>query len=125
VTGCNAITHGTITNSGNTLTLTINSPVTTPVQIQDVFVVWNHDKGHQEGNKKLTLLAASITSPFWSGTSAGPSQTITPLPAAYIPTGSSTITFTFDQSYDFLDTTESILINFSTPGCTLFPISAP
>lgn len=125
VTGCNAIRHGTITNSGNTLTLTINSPVTTPVQIQDVFVVWNHDKGHEVGIKKLTLLTASITSQFWSGNGLGPSQSITPAPAAYIPTGPSTITFTFDQSYDFLDTTERILINLSTPGCTLFPISAP
>lgn len=130
VTGCNAITHGTITYSGNSMTLTINSPVTTPVQIQDVFVVWNHDKGHQEGNKKLTLLTASITRPgitsqFWSGNGLGPSQSITPAPAAYIPTGPSTITFTFDQSYDSQDTTERILINLSTPGCTLFPISAP
>jgi Flp pilus assembly protein TadG len=125
VTGCNSITHGTtITNSGNTLTLTLSSPVPAPVQIQDIFVVWNHDKGHNIGIKKLVLNAVSIAGQFWSGASNGPNQSVTPSPASYIPTGNSTLTFTFDQSYDFLDGTEEILINLSTPGCTGFPIHA-
>ena len=125
VTGCNAITHGaTITTSGNTLTLTISSPVPAPVQIQDIFVVWNHDKGHNIGSKRLVLNAVSLAGQFWSGASSGPNQSVTPSPISYIPTGNSTLTFTFDQSYDFLDGTEEILINLSTPGCTGFPIHA-
>jgi len=94
------------------------------VQIQNIFVIWNHDKGHEVGNKKLELNAVSLGGQFWSGTSSGPSQTITPSSNAYIPTGNSVLTFTFDQSYDFLDGTEEILINLSTPGCTSFPIHA-
>ena len=124
VTGCNSITNGTITRSGNSLTLSISSPVPAPVQIQNIFVVWNHDKGHEVGNKKLELNAVSLVGQFWSGASAGPSQSIVPSPASYIPTGNSTLTLTFDKSYDFLDGTEEILINLSTPGCTSFPIHA-
>jgi hypothetical protein len=106
--------------------LSITSPVPVPVQIQNVFVVWNHDKGHSAGgNKKLELQSVSLGSQFWSGTSNGPSITITPSPTSYIPTGTSTITFTFHQSYDVLDGTEEILINLASPGCTGFPIHAP
>ncbi|HVF26207.1 MAG TPA: TadE/TadG family type IV pilus assembly protein [Anaerolineales bacterium] len=124
VTGCNSITNGTIARSGNSLTLTLSSPVPAAVQIQNIFVVWNHDKGHEAGNKKLELNAVSLAGQFWSGASAGPSQSVIPSPTSYIPTGNSTLTFTFDQSYDFLDGTEEILINLSTPGCTSFPIHA-
>jgi hypothetical protein len=124
VTGCNSITNGTITRSGNSLTLSLSSPVPASVQIQNIFVIWNHDKGHEVGNKKLELNAVSLGGQFWSGISSGPSQTITPSSNAYIPTGNSVLTFTFDQSYDFLDGTEEILINLSTPGCTSFPIHA-
>ena len=123
VTGCNSISHGaTITNVSNTLTLTLSSPVPVPVQIQNIFVVWNHDKGNDIGSKKVVLNAVSIAGQFWSGASAGPSQSIIPSPNAYIPTGNSTLTFTFDSAYDHLDGTEEILINLSTPGCTSFPI---
>jgi len=126
VTGCNSITHGAISRSGNSMTLTINSPVTTPVTIQDVFVVWNNDKGHLAGSDKtLRLQSVSLGGQFWSGNSSAASITIIPSPSASIPNGTSTITFTFHQSYDNPDGTERILINLSTPGCTLFPIQAP
>ncbi|MEO5886802.1 MAG: hypothetical protein ABIQ77_03985 [Anaerolineales bacterium] len=105
------------------MTSTITSSAAVPVQIQDIFVIWNHDKGHEVGNKKLELNAVSIAGQFWSGTSNGPSQTVTPSPTSYIPIGNSTLTFTFNQSYDNLDTTEYILINFATPGCN--PIHEP
>jgi hypothetical protein len=98
--------------------------VPVPVQIQNIFVVWNHDKGNEVGNKKVILNAVSLAGQFWSGASDGPSQSVIPSPASYIPTGNSTLTFTFDSSYDFLDGTEEILINLSTPGCTSFPIHA-
>lgn len=129
VTGCNSITHGTIAISGSSLTLTINSPVPASVQIQDIFLVWNHDKGHLSGgDKTLHLNTVSIGSQTWSGAplpSNGPSVTVTSSPAFTIPTGTSTITFTFHQSYDNLDGSEEILINLASPGCTAFPIHAP
>lgn len=126
VANCGSITHGPITNSGNQMTMTISSPVTSAVQIQDVFVVWNHDGGNQTGSdKSLRLQSVSLGATFWTGDSPGPSITITPSSATFVPTGTSTIRFTFHQSYDNWDGTEEILINLSTSGCQSTPIHAP
>ena len=125
VTNCN-MTYGTIQVSGNTMTLTITSPVPSPVQIQNIFVVWNNDKGHQTGgDKTLKLESVSLGSQIWSGSNNGPSVTINPSPVAYIPAGTSTLTFTFHQSYDNQDGSEEILINLAAPGCTGSPIHVP
>ena len=129
VSGCNALTHGTIQRSGNSMTLSITNPVPSPIQIGDIFVVWNHDKGHQTGaDKTLDLLSVSVGSQSWSGSplpNDGPSVTINASSPLYIPSGSSILTFTFHQSYDNLDGSEEILINLASPGCTGFPIHAP
>jgi hypothetical protein len=129
VSGCNALTHATIQRSGNSMTLTITNPVPSPIQIGDIFVVWNHDKGHQTGgDKTLNLLSVSVGSQSWSGSplpNDGPSVTINASSPLYIPSGSSILTFTFHQSYDNLDGSEEILINLASPGCTGFPIHAP
>ena len=120
------ILHGVITVSGNTMRLNLSSSVPAAVNIQDIFVVWNHDKGHQTGDDKtLELNSISLVSQLWNGTSTGPSVTVNPTGPATIPIGLSTIIFTFNQSYDNLDGSEEILINLSTPGCTGFPIHAP
>jgi hypothetical protein len=127
VTGCNSVTHGVITITGTTtMSMTISNPNPYTINVQNVFVVWDHDKGHKTGDdKNLILLGASLGSQFWSGSSAGPSLTITPAATLMIPSGSSTIIFTFHQSYDAnSDRSEEILINLSTPGCQNFPIHA-
>jgi hypothetical protein len=130
VSGCNLVSHGTITLSGNTMTMTITNPQPYAITVQDIFVVWNHDKGHQVGNDKgLILQSASISgslTPFWTGSSLGPSDTLTSVTPLTIPGNGtvSTITFTFNQSYDKFDNSEEILINLSTPGCEGFPIHA-
>ncbi|HUE98862.1 MAG TPA: hypothetical protein VMN99_06380, partial [Anaerolineales bacterium] len=68
---------------------------------------------------------ASLGSQFFSGSAAGPSLTISPPGTLAIPSGTSSIIFTFHQSYDTnSDRTEEILINLSTPGCGSFPIHA-
>jgi hypothetical protein len=98
------------------------------VTINDIFVVWNHDKGHTIGtDKSLILQSASISgslTPFWTGTSLGPSDTLTSAtPLILSGNGAVTIiTFTFHQSYDKFDNSEELLINLSTPGCENFPI---
>jgi len=108
--------------------MTITNPNVYPITVSDVFVVWNHDKGHQVGNdKSLILNSASLgATPFWTGINAGPSTTLTSASPLIIPGNGtvSTITFTFDQSYDKFDNSEEILINLSTPGCESFPIHA-
>jgi TadE-like protein len=130
VSGCGNVQHGTITLSGSTMTMTITNPNVYAITVQDVFVVWNHDKGHQVGNdKSLILQSASMSgslTPFWTGNSLGPSDTLTSVTPLTIPGNGtvSTITFTFNQSYDKFDNSEEILINLSTPGCQGFPIHA-
>jgi len=124
---------GPITLSGNTMTMTIKNSQSYPVSIQNIFVVWNHDKGHQVGNDKslilqsVTLTTSTTTTPVWTGSSAGPSTTITSTSPMVIPGNGvvTTITFTFNQSYDKLDNSEEILMYLSTPGCENYPLHQP
>jgi len=107
------------------MTMTITNPNAWPITFENVFVVWDHDRGHQQGNdKSLILQSASLGgTQFWSGDIGGPSTTLSPAPPAIIPAGSTvTIVFTFHQSYDRSDGSEEILINLATPGCESFPI---
>lgn len=110
----------------NTMTMTITNPNAWPLTVADVFVVWDHDRGHQTGNdKSLILQSVSLGgTPFWTGPADdGPSLTINPTSSLVIPAGSSvTIVFTFHQTYDASDGSEEININLSNPGCEGFPI---
>ena len=116
--------HGPITVSGNSMVMTINNSTASVLTIDNIVVFWNHDKGHATGDDKtLKLNSVTLGSQLWSGTSDGPNQTINPSGATTIPMGISTIIFTFNQSYDNLDTTEKILINLLSPGCSF--IQAP
>ena len=122
-------THGNITLSGNTMTMTITNLNAFPLTVSDIFVVWNHDKGTQTGNDKtITLLNAQLLpnpTPFWTGTESGPSATLDPVAPLNIPAnGTFTIVFTFDQEYNRPDGSEEILINLSNPGCEGYPIHA-
>lgn len=118
VTGCNTVTLGLLRQSSGAMTVTINNPLTQFLQIANVTVTWNHDKGHQTGSDKtLRLQSASLASVFWTGNENGPTYTITPSSAIFIPPGSSTLTFTFHQVFDRWDDTEQVTINLSTPGC--------
>ena len=104
------------------MSLTINNPNPYAVQVQDVYAVWDYDRGHQTGNdKSLHLISASLGAQFWTGDGPRP-FTITPATVVLIPSGSSTIIFTFHQTYERSDGSEEILINLSTNGCQLYPI---
>jgi predicted outer membrane repeat protein len=122
---CNAVYHGSLTlNAG--LSMSILNQTGVPLTVQDVFVIWNHDKGHSVGaDKTLVLQQASLNGvSFWSGNSIGPSFVITPSTTLSIPTGTSTILFSFHQSYDLLDGSEQIFINLKTNGCQSYPIDS-
>lgn len=129
VAGCTStnLKGGQISLSGSSMSLTITNLLTTPIEVKDIFVVWNHNNGHQ-GNKPLQLVAVAWEPPIWTGpASNGPSILIVPSPTTYAQPGTSTLTFTFDQAYDTWekkneDTPERILISFSTPGCTSLTI---
>jgi len=118
VSGCNTVTLGLLRQSSGGMAVTINNPLTEFLQIANVTVTWNHDKGHQTGtDKTLRLQSASLGSVFWTGNQIGPTYTITPSSPIYIPPGSSTLLFTFHQVFDRWDNTEQVTINLSTPGC--------
>ncbi|MGZ9165967.1 MAG: TadE family protein [Anaerolineales bacterium] len=122
-----------ITKSGSSMSLVVINNLGTPIQVKDIFVVWNHNYGHDRGDRTLKLISVAWEPPIWNGpTSNGPSITIVPSPTTYVQPGSSTLTFTFNQSYDNWEghghqnkdnqTPERILISFLTPGCTSYTI---
>jgi len=98
-----------------------------PLLVQDVLVQWNHDAGHALGaDKTLRLVEAKLDDNVFMSDTTGvyaPSFNITPSGLS-IPTGTSTITFTFHQSYTRTDSTERILINLATNGCQTYPIDS-
>jgi len=105
--------------------MTINNPTGVPLQILDLTVFWNHDGGHKTGtDKTLRLQDATLTSSFWSGNIYSTNYTIIPADPLLVPTGTSTLTFTFHQSYTQTDGSERIFINFETNGCQGYPIDS-
>lgn len=119
VEGCNTtnITVGLLEQTSGAMTMTISNSLSTALQIGNVTVQWNHDKGHQTGSDKtLILQSARLGSVFWTGSQIGPTYTITPA-STFIPPGVSTLAFNFHQVFDRWDNTEAVTINLSTPGC--------
>lgn len=128
---CSQITStGTFSKAGNTMTVTITNPNNYPVTLNNVFVVWNGDRGHTatgQGDDTLNLVSASLGGTvFWSDANPLPasSKTIVPQTAATIPASVTNLTlnFNFHQSYDRWDTppSERVTITFNDPtGCDL------
>jgi hypothetical protein len=126
VPSCVGITHGPITKTGNTMRMTITNPWNFPLITGVGSVTWNGDKGHQTGSDK-TLNLQSITiagTNVWTGNSINVSTMPWYIPAIIPANSTVTIVFTFHQSYDNFDKTESIYINLATPGCENYPIQS-
>ena len=120
VPACNGLTHGPITKSGNTMSMIITNPYAYPITTGAGSVTWNDDKGHQTGSDK-TLSLQSITlggTTVWTGNSSSTSTMPWTTPAVIPANSTVTIIFTFHQSYDNFDGTESITINLLTNGCS-------
>jgi len=127
---CNQVSHGTIaiSNGSNTMSMTINNPLGVALTVQSINVTWNHDGGRSGGGpsgRPLPLTGVSLSSSSWSESSTtSPYTLVNTPPSLVIPTGTSTITFTFQYNYANQDGTERILINLSTPGCEFYPIDS-
>ena len=121
VPGCGSITTGSIIYVNNTMSLSITNPHAS-VTVSSIQVIWDAVKGHQTGSDKtLILQSANFGTTFWSGlNNSSGNYTITPSSTLTIPgnNATSTITFTFHQTYDNPDNGDSIKINLSTPGCS-------
>ena len=117
------LSHGPLTYSGNTMKMTITNSLNppTPLAIQSIYVWWNNANGHSGGSDHtLDLMSVSIGSiTIWSTASNNVNLGFyaVPLTSASLPAGTSTITFTFQQSYDYQDNAERIYMMFLTNGC--------
>jgi hypothetical protein len=69
----------------------------------------------------LTTVTVGSTN-IWTGNTNSSPYTIAT--TATIPPGTTTISFTFDKSYDNPETTDKIYITLSTPGCQGNPIDS-
>jgi hypothetical protein len=124
VTSCNLVTHGAISLTGGVMSMTISNPYPFSIVMQDVTVTWNDDKGNNVGNKQLYLTQAIVGSTvIWTG-QINNAATYTIPTTAIIPSGTTTITFGFQDTYDNRDGTERIYINLLTPGCAANPIDS-
>jgi Flp pilus assembly protein TadG len=125
--GGSNITHGPITKSGNTMTMTVTNPYLYPLTIGSGIVTWNDDKGHQTGSDK-TLSLRDITigsTQVWIGSTSNTSSQPWSGIVAVMPAKSTiTLTFTFHQSYDNLDATERIIFTIITNGCNNLQIDS-
>lgn len=125
ITTCSTstVTHGSLSLSGNTMSMTITNNTGYILYPSYVSVAWNHTKGHfdtgKDADKTLYLQQVSLGSVFWTGNVYAPSYTLTPLNSIMpaIPQGTSTIVFTFDKTYDTIDKTERIILTIGTNGC--------
>jgi hypothetical protein len=119
------VAHGSLSEPGSTMQMSINNQTGAALNISQVTVYWNHDDGHSGGgnDKSLHLQKVSLGSDFWLGDIYAPSYTINPS-SLTLPTGPSTIVFTFSQSYDKIDHTERIVILLSNNGCQNYSIDS-
>jgi Flp pilus assembly protein TadG len=131
VSNCNSIRDAvnTINFSTNTMYLNIPNANGYPVTIGSIYVAWNYDKGHIGSNSNLKLMNVTINSTtIWSSATGihQPSYTITSFsnPAVIPASGTSKLTFTFDQSYN-RQSGEQIQFQLSTPGCESYPVLVP
>lgn len=105
------------------MSITINNPYPFTLVMKDLTVTWNDDKGHSVGDKKLQLQKITVgAATIWKGNTVN-QYTLTVQTNATVPPGNTVITFYFSQTYDNLDGTENVLVNWLTPGCESNPIN--
>jgi Flp pilus assembly protein TadG len=126
VTDCDQVTAGPISigDNGNvgTMTMEIVNPNPYELTVQDVHVVWNALTGGP-GDEPLTLQTITLAGVLWTVNDGSGNITIASPVIVTIPgNATSTIILTFDKGYQNPTSSESIVINLSTPGCEGFPI---
>lgn len=122
--GLTGIEHGPLKISKNYMEMSIINNSGYTLSTAEIYVEWNHDRGHEAGNDStLRLRQISFADQIWDGDLFAPSAYITAY-HPYIPVGESTIRFIFNQNYDLTDGTERIIIYISTPGCVNYPVDS-
>jgi hypothetical protein len=114
--GTAGIDNGPLRYTNNYIQMEIYNNTGHLLTVSEVYLAWNHDKGHQGDDQKLSLMTVSLGNQNWEGNFPGPSQSISEYHPR-IPIGTSMIRFGFNQKYDILDGTERVIISLLTPGC--------
>ena len=105
------------------MSMTIHNPYSYPITTGIGNVIWNNDKGHQTGSDKslhlqnITVTGTTGSTTVWTGNTTNEYAMSWTTPTIISAGDTVTITFTFHQSYDNFDGTESIIINIATNGC--------
>lgn len=122
-TGLTGVSHGPLEFQDNRMRMQISNYTGHVLTAAQVYVEWNHDTGHLDGDPSLHLEEARLSGQSWTGDIFSPSAFIT---AYYprIPQGESYIDFFFSQNYDQRDGTERIIITIGTPGCVNYPVDS-
>jgi hypothetical protein len=121
--GATGLSNGKLQYNNNYVQMEIYNNTGYAINTADVYIAWNHDKGHEGDNPNLRLRMISIANQTWQGDFLTPSQTIKDYHPV-IPTGTSLIYFGFDQNYDVIDGTERVTISLLTPGCEGYRIDS-
>jgi len=119
------LSNGPLQISGNTMSMTISNTTGFVLDTSQIFVAWN-TKGGPLG--VLKLISASLSGSFWSnpvGESTSPKVFVpsSSFSMPTIPMGDSTIVFTFNDNYQTIDGTETIVITIGTNGCNGFTLT--
>jgi hypothetical protein len=122
--GLTGVSHEAIIFDNNVMKMTITNNSGHILTTAQIYIEWNHDRGHTAGNDHgLRLRQIQFANQAWNGDIQTPSAYIQGY-YPFIPTGTSTIQFVFNQAYDLPDGTERIIINIATPGCTNYPVDS-
>lgn len=122
--GLTGVSHGPLTISKNIMEMTILNNSGYTLSTAQIYVEWNHDKGHlSSSDPALRLKQIVFANQTWDGDIQTPSAYI-PAYYPFIPPGESTIQFRFNQTYDLTDGTERIIITIGTPGCISYPVDS-
>lgn len=122
--GLTGVSHGPLTISNNIMEMKIINNSGYRLSTAQIYVEWNHDRGHELGNDlTLHLKQILMADQAWDGDIHSPSAYI-PAYYPFIPIGESSIRLLFNQTYDLTDGTERIIINIGTPGCISYPVDS-
>ena len=104
------------------MTMSINNSTGIALSIQSITVSWNNATGNN--GSALSLISVTLGGvSLWSGNVTYPTFSV-PFGYALLPSGASSIVFTFQQAYTTRNGTEDININFYTNGCQNYPVDS-
>jgi len=122
--GLTGVSHEGLVFKDNIMEMTINNNSGHTLSTAQIYVEWNHDRGHtSDPDNGLRLRQILFATQKWDGDLQTPSAYIQGFYPRVEP-GTSTIQFIFNQNYELQDGTERIIINLSTPGCTGYPVDS-